>query len=116
VVDGFAIESDGVVQMTINGLIQASATAEMSFELDMTALPAAIIPSAMMFFNAKFNIVGFNQPGETQKARLIGVGFGGNLGGGAAQRVSFVFNIEYAGTLPPPFENVYFTLEGMYRL
>nr|QBK92305.1 MAG: collagen triple helix repeat protein [Pithovirus LCPAC304] len=114
--DGFAIQTGNIVQMTIAGIITLTATGQIYFELDMTVLPAAIIPAAMQRDDAQFVItgnVGFLLPGSHQ---LVGRGQGGTRNGGLAQLVSFTFDIAYVPPFVEPLQQTDFTLSGMYRI
>ena len=107
---------DLFVEMTTAGIFTMGATGQISFELGMTGLPAAIIPVAMMRDDAQFVItgnVGFNLPDSHQ---LVGRGQGGNLVGGPAQLVSFTFDITYVPPFVGPLQQTDFTLSGMYRI
>lgn len=116
--NGYAIQMGNIVQMTILGILTMRAGGDISFELDMTVLPADIVPAAMTFPDAQFLITGSNTGGDVTLSRLVGTGVGGALAGGpAAQKAGFVFDIAYSGVIPPPFgDPVNFTLSGMYRI
>ena len=115
--DGFAIQAGNIVQMTTAGEIIMGGTGPISFELNMMVLPAAIIPtSPLNREDAQFVITGHELFNSPPSHRLVGLGQGGNLLGGAAQLVSFNFDITYV----PPFfgllQQTSFTLSGMYRI
>ncbi len=114
--NGFAIQTGNIVQMTIGGEIILTATGQISFGLDMTVLPAAIIPAAMMREDAQFVITGHELFNTPPSHRLVGLGQGGNFLGGPAQLVSFNFDIMYVPPFVGPFQQTSFTLSGMYRI